>query len=119
MNNTVYWNLELSIKAGEFENFQELMAEMVASTEASEPNALNYEWSVSEDKSSCHIFERYTDSEATLTHLGNFGEKFAERFMSIFDVKRFVVYGNPSNQIKEALSGFGPVFLSYAGGFSR
>jgi quinol monooxygenase YgiN len=119
MNDNVYWNLEVSIKPGELDNFKKLVTDMVTSIKASEPNALNYEWSISEDNSVCHIYERYSDSEAVMTHLGNFGEKFAERFMAILDVTQFTVYGNPSNQVKEALSGFNPKFLAPVGGFSK
>ena len=119
MSTNVYWVLELTIKTGEFEKFQDLMTEMVASTETNEPNTLNYERPLSNDNKTCFIYERYTDSEAVLTHLGAFGEKFAERFMAILDATRFVVYGNPSDQVREAVSGFKPIFMSPAGGFTR
>jgi predicted house-cleaning NTP pyrophosphatase (Maf/HAM1 superfamily) len=66
-----------------------------------------------------HIYERYADSGATMTHLGAFGEKFAERFMANVEVKRFVVYGNPNCEVKEALSGFGAVFMPTTVRFAR
>ena len=119
MSNNVYWVLELAIKPGELDNLKALMKEMVEATQAKEPNTLNYEWSISKDNKSCHIYERYTNSVATMTHLGTFGEKFAERFMAAVEPTRFVVYGNPNDEVKKALSGFGAVFMAPFGGFAR
>ena len=119
MDNNVYWILELVIKDGELDSFRSLMSEMVDATQANEPDTLNYEWAISKDGKSCHIYERYADSAATLTHLGTFGEKYAERFMTAVDPTRFVVYGNPNSEVKAALAGFGAVFMSPFGGFAR
>ena len=119
MTNNVYWLLELSIKDGELDNFTALMQEMVGATQNDEPGALNYEWWLSDDKSTCHIYERYADSDATMIHLGNFGGKFAERFMGCVDPTRFMVYGNANGQVKEALAAFGAVYMQSFGGFHR
>jgi len=119
MTDNVYWLLEVTIKPGEFDNFKALMKEMVEATQANEPDTLNYEWTITEDSQSCHIYERYADSAATMTHLGSFGAKFAERFMAAAEPTRIVVYGAPNNEVKEALSGFGAVFMEPFGGFAR
>jgi quinol monooxygenase YgiN len=119
MSDNVYWVLELTIKPGELDNFRALMKEMVEGTQSNEPNTLNYEWTISEDSQYCHIYERYADSAATMRHLRTFGEKFAERFMAALEPTRFTVYGNPNDEVKEALSGFGAVYMSQIGGFAR
>ena len=119
MDNSVSWILELEIKDGEFENFQSLMQEMVDATKANEPNTLNYEWTISEDRKNCHIYERYVDSDATMIHLGSFGIKYGERFMDAVEVTRLVVYGNPNNEAKAVLEGVGAVFMLPFGGFAR
>ena len=46
------------------------MAEMASATEANEKDTLMYEWRTSADDKQCHIYERYVDSAAVLTHLG-------------------------------------------------
>jgi len=118
--NNIYWLLELSIKEGQLENFRSLMNEMVEATEKDEPDALNYEWWITDDNSTCHIYERYADSAAVMVHLGNFGSKFAERFMSCVDPSKFVIYGNVSDDVKEGLSGLAPDYVStFFGGFGR
>ncbi|TNE41341.1 MAG: antibiotic biosynthesis monooxygenase [Alphaproteobacteria bacterium] len=119
MSGHVYWILAVEIKPGEYDNFIDLMTEMVAATKADEPGALNYEWSVSADKKSCHIFERYADSDATLTHMKNFGTKFAKRFMGVLIPKSFTLYGDPTETVVNTISAMQPVVMERVGGFSR
>jgi hypothetical protein len=111
--------LELDVQEGRESDFRNLMGEMVSATKATEPGTLNYEWSTSADGKRCHVFERYVDSSAALTHTGTFGEKFAGRFLEILKPVRLVVYGSPSPAVKDALAGFNPVYMQDAGGFSR
>ncbi len=118
MSDTVSWMLMLSVKDGHHDAFRDVMEEMVASTR-NEAGALIYEWFVSDDGSSVHIYERYADSEATLAHLGAFGENFAERFFGAADPTGFHVYGNPDDATREALTGAGADFLGPFGGFAR
>jgi quinol monooxygenase YgiN len=118
MGDQVSWLLELAVKPGEVENFRALMNEMVESTRA-ESGTLGYEWFISDDGSVVHIYERYLDSAAVMTHLGAFGEKFAERFLAAVDPTRFTVFGSPSDEVREAQSGLGPTYLGFFGGFAR
>jgi len=115
----VSWMLELAIQEGKGADLPALIEEMVSATQADEPGTLDYEWSTSADGTACHIFERYVDSAAAMAHLGNFGERFAGRFMEIFAPTRFMIYGSPNDQVREALAGFNPTYMDSAGGFSR
>lgn len=119
MSSTVSWILDLDIKEGRNADFAALMQEMVTATEAGEPGALNYEWVSTADGAKCQIYERYVDSAATMVHLGNFGEKFAARFMDIMTPTRFVVYGSPDAAVREALAPLGAVYMERAAGFTR
>lgn len=119
MNSNVYWILELDVQAGRENDFRVLMAEMVSATQANEPGTLNYEWNTNVDGKLCHIYERYVDSAAVMTHLGTFGEKFASRFLKILKPVRFVVYGSPSAAVKDALAGLNPIYMQAVGGFSQ
>ena len=118
MHEEVSWLLELAVKPGQLDSFRALMNEMVESTRA-ESGTLSYEWFVNDDGSVVHLYERYTDSAAVMTHLRAFGEKFAGRFLAAVDPTRFTVFGSPSDQVKEALSAFGPTYLKPFGGFAR
>lgn len=119
MSSQVSWMLELEILPGRGDALRGLMTEMVNATKANEPGTLDYEWSTNEDGKQCHIFERYVDSAATMTHLGAFGERFAGRFLEILKPVRFIVYGSPNTAVREALAAFGPVYMQTLGGFSR
>ena len=63
----VSWVNELAIKEGALETFKELMEEMVSGTRA-EPGTLAYEWYISPDGGTVHVFEIYADSEAVVAH---------------------------------------------------
>ena len=114
----ISWNLKLSVNDGQLEQFRDLMNEMVEHTRA-ETGCMTYDWFVLPDGSEVHIQERYTNNEAALTHLGNFGANFAERFMALVTPRSFVVYGPASDAIQEALKPMGAVFMSHFGGFRR
>lgn len=118
MENHVSWVIELAVKDGALDTFKELMEEMVAGT-SEEPGTLGYEWYISADAGTIHIFEKYADSEAMVTHVSGFLEKWAGRFLECVDPTRFVVYGDPSVAAREMLAGFGPTYLGPWGGFSR
>lgn len=117
MSTTVAWMLELEILKDA--DFRQLMGEMVAATRTHEPGALAYEWSTSADGKVCHIHERYADSDAVLTHLASFMTNWAARFMGCLKPTRMVVYGNPSQAVRDALAALGPVYMATADGFSR
>jgi len=119
MSDNVFWILELNIKDGKGDEFKSLMEEMVSATKADEPNALHYEWFVDGEAKRCTIHERYADNAAVLAHLGNFGSKFAERFMGCVEATGFTVYGRPNDEVKKALDGFSPTYMTPWGGFAR
>lgn len=118
MSNTVSWNLQMSVREGRLDDARELMNEMVSATRE-EPGTQVYEWFLSEDGTVCHINERYADSEAAMAHLGNFGSKFADRFLGCFEPTSFSVYGEPTAEARAALDGFGASYLGWLGGFNR
>ena len=117
--NNVSWLLELDINGDNIDAAKELMHEMVGATNENEPDTLIYEWSFSEDGRKCHIYERYRDSDAAMVHMKTFGEKYAERFMSLYQPVKFTVYGNPDSIVKQGLAPLGAVFMPTEAGFSR
>lgn len=118
MSASVCWNLRLSLNTGSREAFEDLMREMVMST-TGESGCLTYDWYITDDGTEAHILERYADSGATMQHLATFGEKFAERFFACVSPVSFVVYGNASDDVRNALGPLGAQFLGPLGGFRR
>ena len=119
MNAQVSWIFELSVNDGELGNLKNLMKEMVDFVEINEPSTLAYQWSISGDGKQCHTYEWYRDSAATVAHLTGFKANYAARLMSLGVATRFVVYGNPDSSVREALEGFGAIYMSPLGGFLR
>jgi quinol monooxygenase YgiN len=118
MEEHVSWVIELAVKPGKIDAFKELMDEMVAGTRG-EAETLNYEWYISSDQSTVHIFEKYAQSDAMITHVKGFMDKWAARFMDCVDATGFTVYGDPSEAARELLAPFGGTYLAPWGGFAR
>lgn len=117
MSNNVFFVLELEVKPGQAEGLRAVMREMLDLTRT-EPGTLNYEWFLSDDGTSCHIYERYVDSEAVMAHGATFPENLNERFQA-FRPTRLTVYGKVTAALREAVGGFAPSFLQPLGGFTR
>jgi quinol monooxygenase YgiN len=113
----VAWLLELAVNPGQFDAVWTLMEEMVASTRA-EPGALGYAWFVGEENRTVALYERYADSAAVLAHLATFGERFAPRFFAAMAPSRLTVFGDPSEEARQALAGLNPTYLGFLGGFT-
>jgi quinol monooxygenase YgiN len=114
----ISWVLQCTVKEGQLDAFKELMDEMVAGT-SEEPGTLNYEWFISDDGNSVHLYEKYADSEAMIAHVEGFMEKWARRFMGCIEVTGFTAYGNPTDAAKEVMAPFGGNQLATWGGFAR
>jgi quinol monooxygenase YgiN len=114
----VSWLVQCSVKEGQLDALRELMEEMVAGT-SEEPGTLNYEWFISDDGSTVHLYEKYADSAAAVAHMQAFGTKWAGRFMGSVDVQRVTAYGNPDEAAQKALAQMGAKQLATWGGFAR
>ena len=92
MNDNVYWVLELAIQSQRSSDFGALMLDMVEAARE-EQGTLNYEWNISGDGGTCHVYVRYRDSAAVMTHMHAFGSRFSARFMALAKITRMTVYG--------------------------
>ena len=119
MSENIFWVLELTVRDSDNDDMTRLMNDMVEATQASESGALNYEWHLSDDRKTCRIYERYADAAAVMAHLEAFGDKFADRFMSVFEPRRFNVFGKADGAVRAALTGMGAEFNETVGGFVR
>lgn len=119
MNGNIGWIFELTINEGKLNELKTLMEELVSVTKANEPDTIAYEWTLSEDGKRCHIHERYANDAAVLKHLDSFVTNFAARLMATGEATYFMVYGNPSEEVKEALEGFNGSYMTPIGGFIR
>jgi quinol monooxygenase YgiN len=113
----VSWWVELAVKPDELANFEKLTAEMVASTRA-ETGVLAYQRFISDDRQAVHVYESYENSAAAVAHLRKFAAIFGERYASMVDRKRFSVFGNPSEELRSLLDGYGATYHEPFGSFA-
>jgi quinol monooxygenase YgiN len=118
MGEQISWLLEATVKPGRLDDLEALMAELVEVAEG-EPGVLVYEWSISGDDRTIHVYERFADSGAVSPHVAAFREAYEERFLAAVEPSRMVVYGSPSDEARETLSGFEPGYMAPLGGFAR
>ena len=96
----------------------EVAGALVDIVRTSEPNTTVYEWGVSSTGEELSIHERYKDSDSALAHLSTFAA-FSDRFARAVSLKRFRVFGSPSDVLREALATFDPEYVGEIAGFSR
>ena len=119
MTENVYWVIELAVSPDCFGDLKTLNAELVEATRKNEPGMLDNHWSISDDRQVCHIYERFQDSAAMISHMQSFGPKFGERFFAILKPTRIVIYGTPSAEVKEAVAEFKPIYMTPLADFRK
>ncbi|SFB21123.1 Antibiotic biosynthesis monooxygenase [Collimonas sp. OK607] len=118
MDNDLFWLFTLNVKPGKFDEFKRLVSDVVAATRK-EPGTLAYQYAANEDQTIVHIYERYRDSEAFVTHVEQAFAEYAERFLSLVSVESLIVYGVPNAQARKALDTFNATYMTLFDGFSR
>lgn len=113
----ISWVLEADVNDGQFDALKAVMADLCDGAQ-NEEGTLAYEWFISEDDGKLHVYERYTDDAAVMTHMGGFAPH-AERFMAAVTPSGFAVYGEVEDATREALAGLGAVHYGTFGGFHR
>lgn len=115
----VVWTVEGKIKEGRKDTVLSLVAEMSETIEK-EPGTLNYEFTLADDDTTLHIFERYRDVASAKAHLPSWG-KFSDRFNAAVEITKFVVFSklDDDEELKESVAGLNPVYMSPIGGFAR
>jgi quinol monooxygenase YgiN len=114
----ISWIVTCAVRSEQMTDFKKIVGQLVAATK-NEAGTLAYEFSINADQSTVHIFERYRDSNAIVSHVTQTFRPFAERFLAVARVLGFVVYGTPSTEAREVLAGFNPTYMTPFDGFTR
>ncbi len=118
MTNYIQAIAEHSISEGKINEFKKLAAEIIDRVEANEPNTLSYEWFLNSDESKCYVVQLYKDSEAGLAHLGNIGDLLGP-FHEVAPLTGLMIFGSPSDELRQALEPVGPKILKHWNGVAR
>jgi quinol monooxygenase YgiN len=118
-NHEVRFTVDLTINAGEFDKFEGIAQEMIASSQK-EPGTLGYDWYLSGDGRRCRIVETYADADAALAHLkGPVVQELVPRLLEASSVGGFEVYGDPGLKAAQMLAGFGAEIFEPWHGLNR
>jgi quinol monooxygenase YgiN len=118
MTNNVYWVIKAEIVEGQLAALRAIAPKFCEMTKT-EPGAIAYEWSLSADEKTVHIYERYEDSDAALAHLGNVGPHLPELMGVIILPTAIECYGAASDAFKEALKDFPMIYFDQFDGFGK
>lgn len=113
----VSWQVDISIKVGKFAAFTALNKKMIDFAKT-ETGVLVYERFASPDGRMVYVYERYIDSPSAVSHLLMFRKMFSKQFSDIVERKRFLVFGDPSNDLRNILNEFGATYCGFVDGFS-
>jgi quinol monooxygenase YgiN len=114
----IYWVVTCAVRPDHLPEFKMVVGQLVAAAKE-EPGTLAYEFAIDADQTTIHIFERYRDSDAVVSHVTQTFGPFAERFLTLVKVSGFVVYGTPNAEAQRVLVGFNPVYMTLFDGFRR
>jgi quinol monooxygenase YgiN len=114
----IYWIVTCTVSPEQMTEFKKIVGQLIAAAK-NEAGTLAYEFSIDADQSIVHIFERYRNSDAIVSHVTQTFGPFAERFLAAAQVRGFVVYGTPSTEVREVLAGFKPTYMTPFNGFTR
>lgn len=115
----ISWTLVLTLNPQKVERWQNLLQDIVSEVEANEPGTLNYQWSISEDKKSAQVYERYANAESAIKHMANFAKKFGTPFFDPVVTKHLLVYGDPGEEVRNHIKEYHPKYQSPVMGLNR
>lgn len=119
MKSKIFWIVELKVKESNLNLITTFMNDVFNAAVNDEKGTLSNEWFFSDDMTTCHMIDRYKSNDDVLAHLKIFDANFNERFNKYFELERFVVYGSPNEEVKEAVKGFNPIYMQHFGGFEK
>ncbi len=118
MGNEISWQVDLAVKSGELDNYRALTREMVEFTKG-EPGTLIYEYFISKDGRFIYVYERYADTAAAVAHLLDAGKRFGSRSVQLVEIRRFLVFGMPSAELRAILDRLDATYLDFFDGTHR
>jgi quinol monooxygenase YgiN len=93
------------------DDFKKIAAETLPPC-AEDPGTLQFDWFFNADETRCVVRETYQNSEAVLNHLGLVGHMIPALIEAGGGIEVHM-FGNPSEQLMEALSAIQPTYYRY------
>ena len=88
--------------------------------ELKEENTISYEWFLSDNGKKATLVERYTNSDATVQRFKNHGASpIASEVVEFVDFEAVYCFGNPKEDLREMLGGWGAIIQNHFCGFNH
>jgi hypothetical protein len=117
MSPEISWVFEVTVNPESLDEFKAMVARVSVEDEAAEPDSLNLECFA--DGHDVHFYERFKDSSSAVFHLQRLMEHYAGLLLGLSTPTGMTVYGEPSDELRAALTVFGPRYLSTVAGYTR
>ncbi len=119
-NNQIHFRVEFTIEEGKTEEYKKIVKELIRTVESSEPNTINYNFYLNRSETICIVNETYINSEAAFAHItGAALQTILPKILNVSRISQFDLYGNPSEELQNALICFSPQTYNLIAGFSR
>jgi len=102
------------IPEGRLEDFKPLAAQCLAAVREKDPGTLRYDWYLDESGTDGVVIETYESSEALLAHVETVQEPLGKALE--FASLSLELYGEPSRELRDALTPLGTKFYAYLQG---
>ena len=101
------------------DNFKQVVAKVTAAVAAEEPGTLMYELSLRADSKTFDVVALYQSSDAAIAHVKHVFGQFGKEIGEVQKPTGVVVYGNPTEEAKQAFGGGNAVYETPIEGFVR
>lgn len=97
--------IQCEVKADCLSDFDAIVPAMDKAAN-SDPGTVEYRWYQGSTLTERCLYERYQDSEATITHMETFGQEWNERYMPLIEMKSVLMIGPASERLTAILAPF-------------
>jgi hypothetical protein len=120
-NDQIHVRAEFTIEKGKIEEFKKRIQDMSRMEKiTSQTDTLCYRFYLNRFETTCLVHETYTNSDSTLTHIHGIASKtILPKIFNISKLNRLDVYGNPSEEFQNVITGFNSQIFNLSTGFSR
>ena len=123
-NNTsqkISFLIEMRINKGKKLNeIKSFLSELTSLMRKNEPEGYDYGYYISGDGKKVTLTEKYLTSEAAIKHADNFeGGPNMKTFLEMFTLESFIITGNSTEQLKDRLKAWTPIYRTPIGGWSH
>jgi quinol monooxygenase YgiN len=119
-HNKIQFRAEFTIQEGKIEEYKKLVQEMSRVVEANEPDTIGYQFYLNRAETKCIVYETYANSEAVFAHMNSVASQtILPKIFNVSRIRKFEVFGNPSEELQKVLATFSPQTYNLFAGFSR